>query len=40
MEIIGTEIPLWALFIIGIIGIVLIWKLIKFAIKNIFIGVI
>jgi len=40
MEIIGTEIPLWALFIIGIIGIVLIWKLIKFAIKILIIVII
>jgi len=29
----GTEIPLWALFLILIIAVLIVWKLIKFAIK-------
>ena len=33
MEILGFTLPLWALFLIGIIGIIIAWKLIKFAIK-------
>ncbi len=33
MSIIGLEIPLYILFLIGIIAVFIIWKLIKFAIK-------
>jgi len=33
MMLFGIEIPLWALFLIGIIAVVVVWKLIKFAIK-------
>ncbi len=33
MEILGFTLPLWALFLIGIIGVIIAWKLIKFAIK-------
>jgi len=33
MEILGFTLPLWALFLIGIVGVVIVWKLIKFAIK-------
>ena len=32
-QILGFELPLWALFLIGIIVAVVAWKLIKFAIK-------
>ena len=28
----GVEIPLWALFLIGIVVVIIAWKLIKFAI--------
>lgn len=33
MELFGIVIPLWAIFLIGIIAVVVIWKLMKFAIK-------
>lgn len=33
MEILGFTLPLWALFLIGIIAIIIAWKLMKFAIK-------
>ena len=33
MDILGVTIPLWAVFIIGIIGVIVLWKFIKFAIK-------
>jgi uncharacterized membrane protein (Fun14 family) len=33
MEILGFTLPLWALFLMGIIGVIIAWKLIKFAIK-------
>lgn len=33
MDILGFEIPLYVLFLIGILAIFIIWKLIKFAIK-------
>ena len=31
IEIFGYDIPLWAICIIGIIAVVIMWKLIKFA---------
>ena len=33
IELFGFTLPLWAFFIIGIIAIIIVWKLIKFAIK-------
>ena len=33
MEIFGVIIPLWAIFLIAIIAVIVVWKLIKFAIK-------
>jgi hypothetical protein len=33
LELIGITLPLWAFFIIAIIAIIIVWKLIKFAIK-------
>ena len=33
MDVVGVSIPLWAFFLIAIIGIIITWKLIKFAIK-------
>lgn len=33
MDLFGFTVPLWAFFLIIIIGIILAWKLIKFAIK-------
>lgn len=33
LTILGTDIPLWALFLILIIAVIVAWKLIKFAIK-------
>ena len=33
MEIIGLQIPLWALFAIGLVIVFVAWKIIKFAIK-------
>jgi len=32
-QILGFELPLWALFLIGIIAAIVAWKFIKFAIK-------
>ena len=32
-QILGFELPLWALFLIGIIVVMVAWKFIKFAIK-------
>ncbi len=39
MEIFGVIVPLWAIFIGGIILVLLAWKLIKFTIKLVFIVV-
>ena len=33
MEILGVYLPLWAVFLIGIMLVVVAWKLIKFALK-------
>ncbi len=33
MEILGVVLPLWAVFLIGIIIVVIAWKLVKFALK-------
>ena len=33
MEIIGFSIPLWAVFLIVILFVIIAWKLIKFALK-------
>jgi hypothetical protein len=33
LELFGFTLPLWAFFIIGLIAIIIVWKLIKFAIK-------
>lgn len=33
MDIFGVAVPLWAVFLIGIIAVVAVWKLFKFAIK-------
>ena len=33
IELFGITLPLWAFFLIGIIAIIIVWKLIKFAIK-------
>ena len=33
MMLFGIEIPLWVLFLIGIIAVVIVWKFIKFAVK-------
>ncbi|UCF49676.1 MAG: hypothetical protein JSU91_07985 [Thermoplasmatales archaeon] len=33
IELFGFVLPLWAFFLIAIIAIIIIWKLIKFAIK-------
>lgn len=33
MDIIGLDIPLYVLFLIGIVAVFIIWKLIKFAFK-------
>ena len=32
-EVLGFELPLWALFLIGIIVVMVAWKFIKFALK-------
>ena len=37
MDVIGFQIPLWALFLIGLVIVFVAWKIIKFAIK-LFIG--
>jgi len=33
MDIFGFDLPMWGVFLIGIIAVVIAWKLIKFAIK-------
>ena len=33
MEIFGVFLPLWAVFLLGIILVVIAWKLVKFALK-------
>lgn len=33
MDLFGFSIPLWAVFLIGIVIVVVVWKLIKFALK-------
>ncbi|KYK32002.1 MAG: hypothetical protein AYK22_00135 [Thermoplasmatales archaeon SG8-52-3] len=33
LEMYGITLPLWVFFLIGIIALVIVWKLIKFAIK-------
>jgi len=33
LELYGITLPLWAFFLIGIIAVIIVWKLIKFAIK-------
>ena len=36
----GFDLPLWAIFLIGIIGLIVAWKLVKFAIKVLLIAVV
>lgn len=36
----GMNVPLWAIFIIGIIGLIVAWKVVKFAIKVLLISVV
>ena len=33
MLIFGIDLPLWAFFLIGIIAVIIVWKLFKFAVK-------
>ena len=33
MEIFGVVVPLWAVFLIAIVAVIVVWKLIKFALK-------
>ena len=33
MIIFGIDLPLWAFFLIGIIAVIIVWKLFKFALK-------
>jgi hypothetical protein len=40
IEIFGVELPLWAIFFIGIIVVILAWKLIKFAFKILLIALV
>jgi hypothetical protein len=40
MEVFGVVIPLWAIFLIAIIAVIVVWKLIKFAIKALIVIVI
>lgn len=40
IELFGFDIPLWAIFLIGIIAAIVLWKLIKFAIKILLIAVV
>ena len=40
IELFGINLPIWVLFLIGIIAIIIIWKLVKFAIKLLLIIVI
>ena len=39
-EILGTEIPLGIIFLLGILAVFIIWKLIKFAVKILIVVVI
>lgn len=36
----GVELPLWAIFLIGIIVVIVAWKLIKFALKILLIAIV
>ena len=40
IELYGITLPLWAFFLIGIIVVIIVWKLIKFAIKLLLIVII
>ena len=40
IEIFGVELPLWAIFLIGIIIVIVAWKLIKFALKILLIAIV
>lgn len=40
IEIFGVELPLWAIFLIGIIVVIVAWKLIKFALKILLIAIV
>ena len=40
IELFGFNLPFWAIFLIGIIAIIIIWKLVKFALKLLLILVI
>ena len=33
MLIFGVDLPLWAFFIIGLVAVIIVWKLFKFAVK-------
>ena len=33
MAIFGVDLPLWAFFIIGLVAVIIVWKLFKFAVK-------
>lgn len=33
MELFGVVVPLWAVFLIAIVAVIVVWKLIKFALK-------
>ena len=33
MDIFGFDLPNWALFLIGIVAVIVLWKLVKFALK-------
>ena len=32
-QLFGTELPLWALLLVGIVVVIIAWKLVKFAVK-------
>ena len=40
IELLGFEIPLWAFFLIGVIAVIVLWKLVKFALKILVIAVV
>ena len=40
IELFGFDLPLWAIFLVGIIAVVVLWKIIKFAIKILLIAVV
>lgn len=40
IEIFGVELPLWAILLIGIIVVIVAWKLIKFALKILLIAIV